>query len=99
LRIKPNRLCQVAFRLLDHEGHLFQTGSGRQRTHARGVILLFEQGEDAIAAFINVKLWIALGEIDHAIEEVDVVQLRSEQKPIDAVVPAPIGGGHCPHFS
>ena len=82
------------FALLDQKRHLFQSRGAGERAIARRVVLLLQQREDAVAAFVDVGLRIGFFKIDHAIKENYAVELSTKQQPVDAIVLAPLRGLH-----
>jgi hypothetical protein len=60
LREKLYRLLQIAFALRKHRGHLLESFGRGKGAVAWRVVFLFQEGENAVRAFADVKLRIAL---------------------------------------
>ena len=77
---------------------MLEARRGGERAFPRCVVFFFQQGKDRVRAFTRVNLRICLLEFQEAIPEIDVLELRPKQDPVDALVLRPIIGFHRAHL-
>src|SRR5215813_6360839 len=98
LRIEFHRVLQIAQTLFEERRHLLETRSSRERAFPRRIVFLLQQRKNTVCAFVRVNLRICELELQYAIAELDIVELRAEKNPIDAVVLRPIIDLHRTHL-
>ena len=95
---KFHRLLQVPLALGQHRRHCFEPLSRGQGARSRSVILLFQERENSSRAFADVHLRIFRFGLQDAVAEIEILQLRPKQQPIDPVILGPFRGRHGAHL-
>ena len=94
-RVKMNRLRKIVPRVGEHLRHRAETRRRRSRANRGSVVLFLQQRKDRVARLGHIRSGIGFLGMQDAAIEIEPLELRAEQDPVDLVVLAPrrdVGG-------